>query len=112
MATVEECEDALHRLATRLSDNGEAAPRQARVRRTLSCTVRDLGVVFTGLLDDGKLTGIARASDPQAQVRLELGSDDLLELVDGSLRIGPALATGRVKVGAGVRDLLLLRSLL
>jgi putative sterol carrier protein len=39
-------------------------------------------------------------------------SDDLLALVDGRLKMASAWATGRVKIDAGIRDLLKLRSIL
>jgi hypothetical protein len=39
-------------------------------------------------------------------------SDDLLALTDGQLSFGPAWATGRVKLEAGLRDMLRLRKIL
>jgi hypothetical protein len=39
-------------------------------------------------------------------------SDDLVALVSGRLSFAPAWATGRVKLEAGLRDLLRLKSLL
>jgi hypothetical protein len=39
-----------------------------------------------------------------------MSSDDLLALVDGRLKMSSAWATGRVKIDAGVRDLVKLRS--
>jgi putative sterol carrier protein len=38
-------------------------------------------------------------------------SDDLLALVAGQLKVPAAWATGRIKVEAGVRDLLTLRKI-
>ena len=49
---------------------------------------------------------------PKAQVRLTVGSDDLVALTDGELDFGRAWLSGRVKVEASVRDLLKLRSML
>jgi hypothetical protein len=40
-----------------------------------------------------------------------MSSDDLVALVDGTLKMAPAWASGRVKVEAGVRDMLKLRSI-
>lgn len=114
MATVEECEQALHTLASRLADN-EASRRKAGFDRSVTCTIRDLDVVFSGRLADGQLVDIARATArdaaAKAQVRLTMTSDDLLALVDGSLKMASAWATGRVKIDAGVRDLVRLRSI-
>lgn len=110
MATVEDCEAALHTLAARLAEK-DPASRKSRFDRSLSCTVRDLDVIFTGRLADGELASIARSPRADAQIRLDLTSDDLLGLVDGSLNVSSAWATGRLKVRAGVRDMIRLRSI-
>jgi hypothetical protein len=108
VATAEQCETALHTLAGRLAESGTS---RADFNRTLSCTVRDLGIIFVGHLADGQLADITRASKPDAQVRLDVTGDDLIKLVDGSLNVGAAWASGRLKIGAGVRDLIRLRSI-
>lgn len=111
MATVEQCEQALHTLAERVADN-DPARRRTGFDRSLSCTIRDLGVVFSGRLKDGLLFDIDRADSREAaQVRLSMSSDDLIALVDGRLKMASAWATGRVKVDAGVRDMMKLRSI-
>ncbi|MFN2560886.1 MAG: alkyl sulfatase C-terminal domain-containing protein [Jatrophihabitans sp.] len=113
MATVEQCEQALRTLAQRLADN-DPSRRRAGFDRSLTCTIRDLDVVFSGRLSDGQLVDIGRATTNatgNAQVRLTMTSDDLLALVDGQLKMASAWATGRVKVDAGVRDLMRLRSI-
>lgn len=110
MATVEQCEHALHELADRLAaSNG--AQSKAGFDRSISCTIRDLGVIFTGRLKDGQLIGIGQAASRDAQVRLTMTSDDLLALVDGQLKMASAWVTGRVKIEAGPRDLIRLRSI-
>lgn len=110
MASVDECEQALHRLAAKLAAN-DSAKRKAGFDRRLTCSLRDLNVVFVGQLKDGLLTGIARAEKADGQVRLNMVSDDLLALVDGDLKMASAWATGRVKVEAGVLDLVRLRTI-
>lgn len=110
MATLEECEQALHTLAGRLAAS-DPPQREMDFDRRLSCTIRDLGVVFAGRLADGRLVDLARTDDPDAQVRLSMNSDDLIALVAGDLKIASAWATGRLKVDAGVRDLMRLRSI-
>lgn len=111
MATEQECEQALHVLAERLAANNGSSGHHD-FDRSLSCSLRDLGIVFTGHLHDGQLTDIARTESRVAQVRLTMTSDDLLDLVNGNLRMASAWASGRVKIEAGVRDLLRLRSVL
>jgi putative sterol carrier protein len=49
---------------------------------------------------------------PKADIRLTMNSDDLLALTDGQLNFGSAWASGRVKLEAGLRDLLRLRKIL
>jgi alkyl sulfatase BDS1-like metallo-beta-lactamase superfamily hydrolase len=109
VATVEQCELALQTLAARMAAN-TSAQRALDFDRSLSCTINDLKVIFTGRLKDGGLIDIARAAGRDAQVRLTLSSDDLVALVDGRLKMAAAWATGRVRIEAGVRDLLKLRS--
>ena len=108
MATVEQCAHALQELADRLAKN-ESSRRRLGFDRTLSCTFRDLGVVFAGRLKDGRLLDIAPATSKDAQVRLTMNSDDLLAMVDGHLKMATAWATGRLRIDASVRDMLSMR---
>jgi hypothetical protein len=111
MATVEECRAALDTLAARLAER-EPAKRNRDFDRTLSCRVRDLDVMFTGRFDRGLLTDIDQGDNGRsAQIRLTVGSDDLVKLVDGKLNVASAWATGRMRVDAGVRDMIRLKSL-
>lgn len=110
MATVEQCEEALQTLAGRLAAS-DRSRQKIGFDRTLSCTIRDLNVIFAGRLKDGQLINIEQSTNGSAQVRLTMSSDDLVALVDGRLKMAAAWATGRVKVDAGVRDLLRLRSI-
>ncbi len=110
MATVEQCEQALETLAARMADGGGSGSKPG-FDRSVTCTIRDLGVVFGGRLADGQLRDIALSQSRDAQVRLTMTSDDLVALVDGQLKMASAWATGRVKVEAGVRDLMRLRSI-
>ncbi len=113
MATVEECEKALHVLAERTAA-GDRSPGNG-FDRTLSCRLRDLGVVFAGELDGGQLRDIHQLGDPaaapKAQVALDMTSDDLLAMVEGRLKVASAWATGRIKIDARKLDLLRLRSI-
>lgn len=111
MATAEECEQALHTLAQRMAEHGKSDPRSDGFERTLSCTLRDLRISFAGRLADGRLLDIRRVDSGHAQIRLEMSSDDLLRLVNSELNLASAWATGRVKVHAGVRDMIKLRSI-
>jgi putative sterol carrier protein len=111
VATPEACEKALRVLAVRL-DERESQPGDEGFDRSLSCNLRDLDITFAGRLHGGKLVDIRRCDDgADAQVRLDMTSDDLVSLVDGDLNMATAWATGRVKVRAGVMDLVRLRAI-
>jgi len=112
VATVEDCEAAMHKLADKLrSPDGQQA-RGKMIDRSISCQLTDLGVTFGGQLRGGDIVGIHRAAKPDGQIKLTTTSDDLLALVDGQLNFAKAWAAGRLKIDASVFDLIKLRSLL
>lgn len=114
MATLEECRTALERFAENLGAADGDVRRAAAMDRSLSCTITDLGVTFVGRLVDGRVQDVVTAPDPaqKAQIRLAMTGDDLVALVAGELNFARAWGSGRVKLEAGFRDLLRLRSLL
>ncbi|HEU0129388.1 MAG TPA: hypothetical protein VFQ85_00170 [Mycobacteriales bacterium] len=112
MATVEECEAALHDLAAMLRSVDADALEQHSVDRTVSLWVSDLKECFTGRLGAEGLTEITRGGRHEGQIRLKASSDDLVALTKGELSFPAAWASGRVKVDASITDLLKLRSLL
>lgn len=111
MATVEECEKAFHDLAGRLGGMDAQQRKNVVLDRSLSCTLRDLGVTFAGQLRDGELRDIHQVDTTDAQIRLTMASDDLLKLVAGKLSFASAWATGKLRIDANVFDLLKLRSI-
>ncbi|MEW2546356.1 sterol-binding protein [Streptomyces sp. NPDC047002] len=116
MATPQQCRDALDRLAQNLAGADGAVRAAARLDRSLSCHITDLGLTFTGRLRGGtvEVDDAVRQGPPaeRAQIRLTTTGDDLVALVEGRLDFVRAWGSGRVRFEAGVRDLLRLRSLL
>ncbi|MFI2239770.1 sterol-binding protein [Streptomyces chrestomyceticus] len=115
MATLEECRAALGRLAQNLSTADGDVRSAAAFDRSLSCRITDLDVTFTGRLTNGTLEDVTNVPGPppeRAQIRLAMRGDDLVAMVDGELHFAKAWGSGRVKLEAGFRDLLRLRSLL
>jgi hypothetical protein len=115
MATIEECRSALDKL----SDNMQHAERNVReaaaLDRSVSCHITDLGVTFVGRMRGGRIEVRDTVQGPppdKAEIRLAMTGDDLVALVDGELNFAKAWGSGRVKLSAGVRDLLQLRKLL
>ena len=112
MATMDQCMTALKSILGDLAAN----PAAAGLDRSLSCRLPDLEQVVLGRLSSGAVRDMRAVDDgpavPRADIRLTMTSDDLVALTGGELSFGPAWATGRVKLEAGLRDLLRLRKLL
>jgi hypothetical protein len=112
VATLEECMTAVEGFVATLA----AADAARDLDRSVSCRLTDLGSVVQGRLARGSVKDMAAVPDspavPKADIRLTMTSDDLLAMTSGRLSFGPAWATGRVKLEAGLRDMLRLRSLL
>ena len=58
------------------------------------------------------MVAVPGAPAEKAQIRLAMSGDDLVAMVGGELNFAKAWGSGRVKVQAGLRDVLRLRSLL
>jgi hypothetical protein len=113
MATAQECRVALDVLAARLTGAHDSV-RSKIDERSVACRIKDLDLTFVGQLRDGGLHDIT-APDEQArtaQITLTVSSDDLIALTDGTLGVGSAWATGRLRIDAGLRDMLALRTML
>ena len=95
MATVEQCREALTGIAAQLGAEPEAVGR-VNLNRSLSCHIRDLNASFHGRLEGGRIVDLTDGDDPRAQIRLSVGSDDLLALIAGQLNFAAAWASGRV----------------
>ncbi|MBL1094610.1 MULTISPECIES: sterol-binding protein [Streptomyces] len=115
MATLDQCRAALDRLAQNLSSADGKVRGAAALDRSLSCRITDLDVTFLGRLARGSIQDVTCVPGPppdRAEIRLSMTGDDLVALVDGQLNFARAWGSGRVKLEAGLRDLLRLRTLL
>lgn len=112
VATREDCEAAVHTLVARLAEVDPELRSRYTVRRTVSCRIPDLDVVFVGRLTDDGLADVHTELADRAQVRLTVSSDDLLALCDRRLGVATAVATARLRVQAGPLDLLRLSALI
>lgn len=113
--TIEDCHRALERLSGNLAGANGDVHRAAAVDRSLSCCITDLDVTFTARLTDSRIEDVTAVLGPppeRAQIRLSMTGHDLIALVDGELNFAKAWGSGRLKLEAGFRDLLRLRSLL
>jgi hypothetical protein len=109
---MDECMTALEGILGKLAAN----PAAEGLDRSLSCRLTDLEQVVQGRLGSGAVRDLHVVPDgpdvPRADIRLAMTSDDLVALTDGRLHFGKAWAGGRVKLDAGLRDMLRLRKLL
>ncbi|MGY1988230.1 sterol-binding protein [Blastococcus sp. SYSU DS0541] len=109
---MDQCMTALSGILGDLAAN----PAAAGLDRSLSCRLTDLDQVVLGRLSSGSVRDLHAVPDgpavPKADIRLTMSSEDLVALTDGRLSFGPAWAGGRVKLEAGLRDLLRLRKLI
>lgn len=112
MASEIECEKAVLSLVALLADLDPEVRAKYVVDRSVSLRVSDLDVTWSARLSYDGITDLTTGDDARAQIRLTLGSDDLLALTEGRLAVPTAFATGRVRVQASPRDLLRLRSFL
>jgi hypothetical protein len=114
MASAEQCRDALQALTNRLGEMNPQERASYFSNRSFSCHVTDLGVTFiTRITDHGAEPVKETAPDePPADIRLTANSDDVVSLAATPANIARMWLAGRVKVQAGMRDLLALRRLL
>ncbi|WP_395576282.1 sterol-binding protein [Streptomyces sp. BK79] len=115
MATTEECRAALEKLSDTMGSAEGDVRSAAELDRSVSCHITDLDVTFAGRMADGRIDVRETLEGPpreKAQIRLAMTGDDLVALVDGELHFAKAWGSGRVKLEAGLRDLLRLRKLL
>lgn len=112
MASIEECREALDRLAANLAANAGEVRRKANLDRAVVCHITDLQASFRGRLCHGELVDVAEGDDPAANITLSARSDDLIALVNGELDFARALAGRRVAVRAHPLDLMRLYRML
>jgi hypothetical protein len=112
VATMEQCLTALKGVLGDIA----AHPAAEGLDRSVSCRLTDLDEVVVGRLATGAIRDLhvlPHGPDvPKADIRLAMSSDDLVALTDGKLAFAPAWATGRIKLEAGLRDLLRLRKII
>ncbi len=112
MATIDECITALHGVLGPIASSKAAEG----LDRSLSCRLTDLDAVVLGRLSAGAVRDLHPVPDgpsiPKADIRLTMTSDDLMSLTRGELSFAKAWSSGRLKLDAGIRDILRLRSLL
>ena len=113
MSSAQECQEALQKLAGRLSEMSPADREEYFGNRSISVTVSDLGVVFVSRLGAGDdPVRQAEPGEPPADIRMTAKSDEVVSLAQSPMNIARAWVSGRVKIEASMKDLFRLRRLL
>lgn len=113
MATKAEVTKALERLMARLDGNAEGVRSAIPGRKVLCCRVPDLDTSWYSVIQDGHVSAPVERPVPETvDVTLQLGSDDLIALVEERTSFLSALMSGKVRVQASMMDLLRMRTLL
>lgn len=112
MASVDECRQALEKVAARLAEVPPADRAEYFADRTMSVTVTDLNVTFATRLTGDDQVRETGPGDPPADIKISAPSDEVISLAQSPLNIARAWVAGRVKIDASVKDLFRLRRLL
>jgi hypothetical protein len=79
--------------------------------RIIELLIPDLPATYWTELSDGRMRGLHSGQADQADIRVRVGSDDLVELLDGKRSLFSSYLAGHVKIEASLSDLLRLRRL-
>jgi hypothetical protein len=71
--------------------------------------VTDLDAEYWTMMHGGKMQGLHPGRPERTDIRMRVGSDHLIELVDGKASMLTSFVTGKVKIDASVSDLIRLR---
>jgi hypothetical protein len=79
--------------------------------RVIEVVITDLGTSYWTELASGRMDGLHEGSPRDAEIRVRLSSDQLVDLVDGERSLFSAYLAGNVSIEASFSDLLRLRKL-
>jgi hypothetical protein len=115
LATKRQVETKLRQLIRRLdgahpgiqSSLSDALP-DARI---LEVTITDLGEVYWTELASGRMSSLGMGPAPDADIRVRLSGDHLVELVEGRKSLFSSFIGGQIKIEASFGDLMRLRKM-
>jgi predicted lipid carrier protein YhbT len=111
VATRAQVERTLADLISRLHDT-DVSDRSLPAERTLLCHISDLDLWYRGTFAEGRISGlVAVKKPPTGDVIITVSGDDLVALSEGRLSPVFAFLSGKLRVDAGARDLMLIRQL-
>jgi len=113
VATREDVDRTLRKLIKRLDDVDLDGASLPEAERSIICHITDLELTYRADYSGGRIRKLrlVKASEDSGDVRISVGSDELVALADGRSSLPMALLFGRIRVDAHARDLMLLRQL-
>ena len=113
MATPQEVDRTLKNLVKRLDGADLDGASLPDTTRSLLVIIPDLELIYTAEYSGGRIRKlkVVKAAGERPDVRITVGSNELVALADGKSSLPMALLFGRIRVDANARDLLLLRQL-
>lgn len=115
MATKRQVESKLRELIDRLHQTQEGVTALSQAlpeRRVIEVHVADLDAVYWTELVDGRMGSVRRGPAKHGpDMRLEVESDDLIDIIDGRRSMFSSYVAGRMKVEASFADIMRLRKL-
>lgn len=112
MASVDQVEDVLVQLLSRLGEVDDATRAILPSLRTIEASCPDLGLVRHALWRRGDLELLDDVPPRRPDIRISVHSDDLLAIAAGDLPFSRALASNRLRLDASMADLIRLRAVL
>ncbi len=79
--------------------------------RVLVCHITDHEISYRSTLNGGRLNSMAKGEHDDADVRITVASEDLVALAEGRLSPVFAFLSGKLRIDANARDMLILRQL-
>jgi hypothetical protein len=115
LATKRQVETKLRELIGRLesADGGVRGSLATSLpeTRVIEVEVPDIGSTYWTELSGGRMGPLHVGAPPQAEIRVRVDSDHLVELVDGKKSLFSSYIGGQVRIEASLTDLLRLRKL-
>ena len=79
--------------------------------RVIEVVLPDVDLSYWTQMAKGRMGALHRGAPPQSDIRVRVGSDHLVDLVDGKRSLFSSYLAGQVKIEASLSDLMRLRRL-
>ena len=112
MASIDQVEEVLIQLLSRLGDVDDTTRAMLPSRRTIEASCPVLDLVRHAEWRRGDLHLLDDMPPRRPDIRISVHSDDLMAIANGELPFSRALASNRLRLDASMADLIRLRAVL